>query len=492
MNAPDNGPAAAAVAGSITTQQQSDVNQNILSLTGALDIAIEEANYFTLPRPSGEANAQPGPSHFVDPTYTTPYQEGSGASEAGNIAENRMAAFKDWLASCFTMFSSRNITDDEWRLRRMRKYKLFKAVPLIMACVLGYATYVYCYVFAYKFLIVSRGGSRRAKGIGLMVVYLVLVASVFIYCALVNIQGPGYAQKIKENDGDENEIKYMNGVPVFPPIHGAIDPNHTGNEANAEKQTSVPNGSSQSDATQTVQATMPDAFLCETDGYPLWCPRCMAPKPDRAHHSSEVDRCVLKMDHYCAWVGSLIGFNNYKAFLFFVVSAVSLSIIIFTTLLAYTVIYAQERHSANAQFIVIDAISFVFALLLAPFACTHLFYVLMNTATIEFLNRKYRIYTINIAVDPDQPHIRAIVHSEFGMKLWDIGYWQNWKSVMGDNVWEWFLPWNTTKQDGSLFKYNPAILKKFRDELHRSTERSRVNDGEDSNGRFIVMRPVRN
>jgi palmitoyltransferase len=49
-----------------------------------------------------------------------------------------------------------------------------------------------------------------------------------------------------------------------------------------------------------------DVFVCETDGLPRWCSSCRIWKPDRVHHSSEINRCVGKMDHYCPWVGGII------------------------------------------------------------------------------------------------------------------------------------------------------------------------------------------
>lgn len=44
-----------------------------------------------------------------------------------------------------------------------------------------------------------------------------------------------------------------------------------------------------------------DAFVCQTDGRPIWCFTCLNWKPDRAHHCREVQRCVRKMDHFCPW-----------------------------------------------------------------------------------------------------------------------------------------------------------------------------------------------
>lgn len=49
-----------------------------------------------------------------------------------------------------------------------------------------------------------------------------------------------------------------------------------------------------------------EVFVCESDGRPRWCSDCCNWKPDRAHHSSELGRCILKMDHYCPWVGGMV------------------------------------------------------------------------------------------------------------------------------------------------------------------------------------------
>lgn len=44
-----------------------------------------------------------------------------------------------------------------------------------------------------------------------------------------------------------------------------------------------------------------NAFVCQTDGRPIWCSICLEWKPDRAHHCREIERCVRKMDHFCPW-----------------------------------------------------------------------------------------------------------------------------------------------------------------------------------------------
>jgi hypothetical protein len=42
---------------------------------------------------------------------------------------------------------------------------------------------------------------------------------------------------------------------------------------------------------------------------------CNVFKPERCHHCSACNRCVLNMDHHCPWINNCIGFWNRKYFL---------------------------------------------------------------------------------------------------------------------------------------------------------------------------------
>jgi len=46
-----------------------------------------------------------------------------------------------------------------------------------------------------------------------------------------------------------------------------------------------------------------------------YCEICKCHLPPRAHHCKECNRCVLRKDHHCAWLGTCIGFYNYKYFI---------------------------------------------------------------------------------------------------------------------------------------------------------------------------------
>lgn len=39
-----------------------------------------------------------------------------------------------------------------------------------------------------------------------------------------------------------------------------------------------------------------DVFVCDANGLPYWCTFCCNWKPDRAHHCSDVGRCVMYVD----------------------------------------------------------------------------------------------------------------------------------------------------------------------------------------------------
>jgi len=41
-------------------------------------------------------------------------------------------------------------------------------------------------------------------------------------------------------------------------------------------------------------------------------------KPNRAHHDSVTGRCIVKMDHFCPWVGNAVGALNHKFFVLFI------------------------------------------------------------------------------------------------------------------------------------------------------------------------------
>ena len=48
-----------------------------------------------------------------------------------------------------------------------------------------------------------------------------------------------------------------------------------------------------------------------------YCTNCHLYKPERCHHCSTCNRCILVMDHHCPWLHKCIGFKNRKYFMMF-------------------------------------------------------------------------------------------------------------------------------------------------------------------------------
>jgi hypothetical protein len=58
-------------------------------------------------------------------------------------------------------------------------------------------------------------------------------------------------------------------------------------------------------------------------GVARYCLKCEEFKPPRTHHCSDCARCTLKMDHHCPWVGNCVGYQNHKYFINFLWFAVA-------------------------------------------------------------------------------------------------------------------------------------------------------------------------
>uniref|UniRef100_A0A673GWZ8 Palmitoyltransferase n=1 Tax=Sinocyclocheilus rhinocerous TaxID=307959 RepID=A0A673GWZ8_9TELE len=76
-------------------------------------------------------------------------------------------------------------------------------------------------------------------------------------------------------------------------------------------------------------------FTRAQSGAVRFCDRCQVIKPDRCHHCSVCETCVLKMDHHCPWVNNCVGFSNYKFFLLFLSYSMIYCVFIASTVFQY-------------------------------------------------------------------------------------------------------------------------------------------------------------
>jgi palmitoyltransferase len=58
-----------------------------------------------------------------------------------------------------------------------------------------------------------------------------------------------------------------------------------------------------------------------------YCLMCHVFKPERCHHCSACNRCVLNMDHHCPWINNCVGFYNRKYFYLLLIYVILTSIL---------------------------------------------------------------------------------------------------------------------------------------------------------------------
>ncbi|KAL9124297.1 MAG: hypothetical protein Q9217_006360 [Psora testacea] len=234
--------------------------------------------------------------------------------------------------------------------------------------------------------------------------------------------------------------------------------------------------------------TSRDAFICQGDGRPIWCTHCYNWKPDRAHHCREVGRCVRKMDHFCPWVGGVVSETSFKLFIQFVGWAAIFCVFNLILIAILVAEYNRKTGTINVHWVVTLALGALFGIFAAGMTGSSLQFALLNTTTIETLSRKNVVYQLAIHMPrpPDEPppfptisystapkpetsepsldtiKTFAILHTRVGDNPWDLGAFRNFKSVMGEHWYEWFLPINRSpcsnhdRLDGQ-FAFGPVV-----------------------------------
>ncbi|KAG0093096.1 palmitoyltransferase for Vac8p [Podila epicladia] len=246
--------------------------------------------------------------------------------------------------------------------------------------------------------------------------------------------------------------------------------------------------------------------ISKRDGRPRWCDICKIVKPDRCHHCSECDQCVLRMDHHCPWVNGCIGYNNHKFFYLFIFYGSVLAIWVVATMIPLLISAfrscEQDFSSKFASFNtradlmggcyfdfhwpLITVISLLLALMIISFTVAHTAYILQNRTTIEslqdvrstYIRVQYRKQDDSVTVAslgsndglasssstvvvPPGPDFNVVLVQQ-GEQLWDRGSWYaNWKSIMGPSWWLWFVPYGNTMGDGIHDVYNDKVYQRI-------------------------------
>ena len=143
-------------------------------------------------------------------------------------------------------------------------------------------------------------------------------------------------------------------------------------------------------------------------------------KPPRCHHWSMCQKCVLRMDHHCPWIGNCVGFNNHKYFIWFLIYALNGTILMSAWVIisiAWGVAQKDEKSGeADIHYLIAWVLSTAIACALLLLISVHMYMLGTNETTLEMGEYGKK--------------------NPFDMKDW----YSNFQIVFGDDFKTWFIP----------------------------------------------------
>uniref|UniRef100_A0A3P8WTE2 Palmitoyltransferase n=1 Tax=Cynoglossus semilaevis TaxID=244447 RepID=A0A3P8WTE2_CYNSE len=193
-------------------------------------------------------------------------------------------------------------------------------------------------------------------------------------------------------------------------------------------------GESQQEILRRIAKNLP-IYTRTNSGAIRFCDRCQLLKPDRCHHCSVCDKCILKMDHHCPWVNNCVGFSNYKYFMLFLAYSLLYCLFITATDLQYFIkFWTNGLPDTQAKFHILFLFfsASMFSVSLASLFIYHCWLVCKNRSTLEA--------------------VRAPVFRHGTDKNgFSLGISKNFRQVFGDEVKYWPVPVFSSLGDGCSF-----------------------------------------
>lgn len=191
-----------------------------------------------------------------------------------------------------------------------------------------------------------------------------------------------------------------------------------------------------------------------------WCKKCNQEKPNRSHHCSVCNVCILKMDHHCPWINNCVGYRNhghYLRFLFYVTLAMIMGLLLMAFRLSTykgQYLYWGEKNGrfsifltdemTQMTFLVADLVGCgILSLMIGLLFAVQISNASKGHTTIESLEikqceRDIRRQRRHEKDDfDDQEGEREIEMPPFP---YDLGFENNLNSIFGNNRWLWPFP----------------------------------------------------
>ncbi|XP_069747484.1 palmitoyltransferase ZDHHC20-B isoform X2 [Narcine bancroftii] len=206
-----------------------------------------------------------------------------------------------------------------------------------------------------------------------------------------------------------------------------------------------------------------------------YCDRCQVIKPDRCHHCSACDMCVLKMDHHCPWVNNCVGFSNYKYFLLFLAYSLLYCLFIAATVLQYFIkfwtdvacilqsslssvhdfgLFAMCSYSIVHQILVLSHVATKIGDLPDTHAKFHVLFLFFVAAMffISLLSLfSYHCWLVSKNRSTIEAFRAPVFRNGPDKNGFSLGITKNIKQVYGDQVKYWLLPVFTSLGDGCSY-----------------------------------------
>ncbi|XP_029918292.1 palmitoyltransferase ZDHHC2 isoform X1 [Myripristis murdjan] len=243
-------------------------------------------------------------------------------------------------------------------------------------------------------------------------------------------------------------------------------------------------GESQQEILRRIAKDLP-IYTRTNSGAIRFCDRCQLLKPDRCHHCSVCDKCILKMDHHCPWVNNCVGFSNYKFFMLFLAYSLLYCLFITATDLQYFIKfwtaggrahfrlkeYLNGLPDTQAKFHIMFLFfaASMFSVSLASLFVYHCWLVCKNRSTLEA--------------------VRAPVFRHGTDKNgFSLGFSKNFRQVFGDEMRYWPIPIFSSLGDGCSF---PTCLVNQDPEQPASPSGSSTATKVTSEGHQFPSKPLR-
>ncbi|ODV81658.1 Palmitoyltransferase PFA5 [Suhomyces tanzawaensis NRRL Y-17324] len=129
-------------------------------------------------------------------------------------------------------------------------------------------------------------------------------------------------------------------------------------------------------------STTPEVFVSDELGFPFFNSQTNSIAINRTFYLKDTNYNVLKFDHYCVWIGCVIGETNYVFFLKFLVCLLSIFVIVLGHLIKF-VPSNTHRGEINHNFIILFVLCGFWILMITILLVSHLRYVCLNITTLD-------------------------------------------------------------------------------------------------------------